>query len=271
MRRTRLSPLAAVLLAPLLTPALAAQAPELVTDRPDRTESAVVVPRGLWQLESGWLYVRDDTGGVDVDRHEVPGSLLRVGLHDRLELRVGWSGYLSERVESGGAARRVEGAGDAEIGAKLALGREAGRRPETAVLMALSLPVGDDELSSDEVDPSVRLAAAHTLSERLDLGYNLGVGWSTVDDGAGGETTVADALYTVALGAELAGALGGFVELFGEVPLSAPGGSRHGLDAGVTYLVRENLQLDAAVGVGLSDDAEDLFTTVGVSWRWPDG
>ena len=30
------------------------QAPELITDRPDKTESAVTVPPGYVQLETGW-------------------------------------------------------------------------------------------------------------------------------------------------------------------------------------------------------------------------
>ena len=39
-----------------------AQSPDLVTDRPDQTESAAVVPHGLVQVETGYRFVRD---GVD--------------------------------------------------------------------------------------------------------------------------------------------------------------------------------------------------------------
>ena len=45
-----------------------AQTPDLVTDRPDQTESATVVLRGLVQVETGYLFARDD--GIDV--FEVP-------------------------------------------------------------------------------------------------------------------------------------------------------------------------------------------------------
>jgi len=60
-----------------------------------------------------------------------------------------------------------------------------------------------------------------------------------------------------------------FVEVFGEVPMSADGGPVHLLDAGVTYLVRPHVQLDLAAGVGLSDDAPDWFAGMGVSLRFP--
>ena len=86
-----------------------AQAPELVTDRPDRTESATVVPRGLLQVETGYLFARD--GGVD--GHAAPGTLLRIGFGGRTEIRLGHAGLL------GGEGRR--GAGDSELGAKVNL------------------------------------------------------------------------------------------------------------------------------------------------------
>ena len=53
-----------------------AQSPDLVTDRPDQTESATVVPRGLIQVETGYLFARDS----NVDGYEVPGTLFRIGL-----------------------------------------------------------------------------------------------------------------------------------------------------------------------------------------------
>ena len=41
------------------TEILLAQAPDLVTDRPDQTESSAVVPLGFAQIETGYLYTRD--------------------------------------------------------------------------------------------------------------------------------------------------------------------------------------------------------------------
>ena len=52
------------------------QSPDMVTDRPDQTESATVVPRGLLQVEMGYLFARDG----DVDGYAVPGTLFRLGL-----------------------------------------------------------------------------------------------------------------------------------------------------------------------------------------------
>ena len=65
-----------VLLVPVGTGVARAQSPDMVTDRPDQTESAAVVPRGLLQVETGYLFARDG----DVDGYAVPGTLFRIGL-----------------------------------------------------------------------------------------------------------------------------------------------------------------------------------------------
>ena len=48
------------------------------------------------------------------------------------------------------------------------------------------------------------------------------------------------------------------------------GGPAHSGNGGVTCLLRENVQLDATLGIGASDDADDWFLGVGVSVLFPD-
>jgi len=250
--------------------ARAEEPPELVTDRPDQTESATVVPQGTLQLEMGWLASRDTDRGRTTETRERPGTLLRFGLARRVELRVGWDGALDEEREV--AARRVEevsGVGDAEIGAKIHLMPERGARPEMALLAGTSVPIGDDELTSDRLDPSFRLSLAHTLSERIGLGYNLGMTWASELDGSGRRVTHSFFNYTAAVGFSLSPRWGTFVEVFGDLPVEAPGGAGHALDGGFTFLVRDNLQLDVFAGVGLSREAADELLGFGLSLRLP--
>jgi len=240
--------------------------PELITDRPDQTESAVTVAPGFVQLEVGASFTHD--GDADLDTFEAPGSLLRIGLVKRLELRIGWTGHVSQDVGAEGLFDE-SGVGDAELGVKVRLRDEQGRRPEMALLLAGSLPVGEAAFTSDRVDPSFRLALAHTLGERLGLGYNVGVEWASEPGVGGGATTLSSYLYTVALGIGLSERTGAFVELFGTVPGSASGDPAHSFDGGFTFLLRPNVQLDVAGGVALTDEADDWFVGVGVSARWP--
>ena len=269
---------AALLLAP--PPAEAAGAagdppPELVTDRPDATESAVTVPRGFVQLETGVLLSTESEGERELELFEGPGTLLRVGLSRSLELRLGWSGWVDAELDPGSAGSGgdgVDGLGDADVGAKLALWDERGGRPQAALLAAVSVPVGEEGISSERFDPSILGSFSWTLTDRLSLGTNVGVRWETEETARGRETLVHLA-WSGALGIGLTPRLGAFVELFGSEPLeSAPeggNGAAVSADGGLTWLVRPNLQLDLFAGAGLTDEADDRFVGAGLSVRWP--
>lgn len=265
--------LAALATAALTAGSLAAQDTppgELVTDRPDRTESAAVVAPGYVQVETGVLFTRDEEGAAEVEVVEGPGTLVRIGLGGRTEIRLGWDGWVRQEMRFGGGGEAtVDGAGDAELGAKVRLRDEAGPLPEAALLVGVSLPWGDEELTSDRYDPSILLSLAHTLSERLALGYNAGVAWSSAPGEGGAVETSSHLAWSAALGIGLTERLGAFAELFGEEPIDAPGSSAVSADGGFTWLLRPNLQLDLFAGAGLTDDAPDWLAGAGLSLRLP--
>ncbi|MCH7761320.1 transporter, partial [candidate division TA06 bacterium] len=197
---------------------------ELVTDRPDQTESSVVVPRGFIQIESGWIYTEnDDVAGDVIQTHQLPSSLLRVGVLDNVELRLGMDGWNWKR---GGV--REKDFGDIEVGTKIHLVDEKSWRPETALLASLSIPTDGEGL-----DPAFRATFSHTLSDRLSTGTNLGVSWSTEED-----PNQADFNYTTVLGVSLLSGVSMFVEFFGDVPIesSTSRSAAHSFDGGFTVL-----------------------------------
>ena len=110
---------------------------------------------------------------------------------------------------------------------------------------------------------------SHTLTDRLSFGYNLGAVWGTEEDDSGDRDTLSVFRYTATLGVGLTEQLSGFVEVFGDVPLSASGGPANMFDGGFTYLISDNFQIDVASGVGLSQEADDWFITAGATYRFP--
>lgn len=230
-----------------LAPLRAGAQEELVTDRPDQTESAVTVAPGSVQLESGVLFTQDKKGRETLEVTEALGTLVRIGLRDRLELRVGFDGLIS----TGGAS----GLGDASLGAKILLAEETEDRPQMAVLVETSVPVGDDRFTSDDYVPSARLAVSKSFGEAVGLGVNIGAEFPENDE---------ILFYTLAAGVGVDDVNGLFVEIFGDSE------SSHSFDAGWTHLARPNLQFDVSAGVGITDEAPDWFVGVGVSVRLPD-
>ncbi len=80
---------------------------DIVTDRPDFTESAVVTPTGHFQLESGLTWT-EESGGVTI--FNAPELLIRWTPFNRFELRFGISDYVKQQNHID-----VSGLGDAVL------------------------------------------------------------------------------------------------------------------------------------------------------------
>lgn len=239
----------------------------MVTDRPDQTESSQLVPRGLFQVEVGGVHTFDDAAAAPAVRvSSIGGALLRIGVADPFELRVGFAGWHRESTAGLDAAT---GLGDLTLGAKVPLARGAGRSPTIALIGGIVVPVGDEPFRSEGVDPSVRIAVAHDLGGAFSLAYNAGAFWTTVPVGANDESLETSLLYTVAIGRELLPRLAAFVEAFGVHGLADGVPSWLALDGGVTVPVRVNLQFDLSAGIGVSDAAADWFVSAGFAVRAP--
>lgn len=236
---------------------------ELVTDRPDQTESSSVVPKGSVQIETGAVLEVKDFADTDpeikLSQYHLATTLIRYGLTDRLELRFG-SEFERDKIQVGSRESVESGLNGLELAAKLALRDESGFIPEAAVIVSAGLPVGNKDLTGDQVTPGFLLAFSHTLSDKLGLGYNLGGAWD-------GDQNL-ETQYRVALGIGLTKSLGGFVEFYGFKPKNVD--AQLLFDAGLTYLIFSNLQLDASFGKALTDEAMDWFVSGGVSIRLPE-
>jgi hypothetical protein len=240
-----------------------------VTDRPDRTESSFVVPQGTWQFELGWSHGDVSDGGTQESSDQIPETLVRYGLLRELELRVGWNGVQRQSITEDDATETTRGAGDMQLGVKVALWDEEGARPRTALLVGTSLPAGSERFSTHRPDPVIRLAMSNGLMERLTLGWNLGTVWQTSEESSQDRDTFPRGIYSISLGISAFENTGFFVEYFGDTALNGSSRAANNMDAGITHSLRSNLQLDFAAGTGLSSETLDWFLGIGVSFRLP--
>lgn len=242
-------------------PGLEAQSPDanevvpLVTDRPDFTESAATVAPGRFQLEAGYTFSRSGEAHL----HELGEALLRAGVANRVELRLGVPTLTLAEEGTGD----VDGFGDASIGFKIGL-PEPGTSgvPTTAILLDSTLPTGEDHLGSSGLQPGATLAFAWELAGGLGLGANFGYERFEEEGEDLGRGT-----GSVALGIPLSPSLGAFLEGF----VLVPEGDRTAepfLDGGLTWLLDADLQLDVRAGFGLEEPAPNYFLGGGISVRW---
>lgn len=225
--------------------------PELITDRPDFTESSVVVPRGSVQLESGFTYEKGPGGFRSFN---APELLSRWGVGRKWELRLGMPDYFRIR-----GSERASGFGDLLLGFKRQLGPLRGGLGASLIAGA-SFPTGARALSSNRVDPEAALTWATDLSERSSLSGMFGFGFPTED---GERRFIFQA--TVSWGRSLGGNWGAFLEYAGQFP--SAGGDIHVIHHGYTYLLTSDSQLDLHFGFGLSRAAPDFFVGAGYSVR----
>ncbi len=240
--------------------------PPLVTDRPDQTESTAVMKQGWFQLEAGWSFDASEEVGTTDRNHAVGSSLVRIGVIDRLEARVGLAGWLHGTSTADGGSESVSGVGDVDVGFKLAIAEQRGVRPSAAIVVRASVPTGHRDVRSEFVEPEVRLALAADLNDKIGIGVNVGPTWIPASSA---NELITSGLYTLVVGIGATERLGVFVESFGTINLESEGVSRHLLDGGMTMALLDNLQIDASGGVGLNDGAEDWFVGAGISVRLP--
>jgi len=243
----------------------------LITDRPDFTESTETVPTGHLQLESGYTFTSSREGGPRATDHTAPEVLWRVGLGERLELRIGWDGYtytyadsLSETgVGDGSRKRAKQDAHDLSLGLKVKLFEQEGRRPHFGIIVGVTVPTGAGTGTTGDVDPGIVFLWAYDLSEDTAIAGNVGIAMPTEENHRFVQTTA-----SVSYGIALTRKWGAYAEYFGVYPSSDSGRDAHFFNTGVTYLVNKDLQLDVRVGLGLNEEAGDFFTGVGFVKRF---
>jgi len=116
--------------------------PSIVTDRPDATESSSTVPMGTLQIESGFIFESERDHDTTFNNWGIGTTLLRYGVWDNFELRLGSYYQISEAkypVPSGDTTLSDDGLGPIVAGFKVYVINEKGIRPEISILADITL------------------------------------------------------------------------------------------------------------------------------------
>lgn len=217
------------------------------TNRPGFSFSPNVVAPGQWQVETGISYTRsDDNNGTT----SLPLAEIRTGVGEQVEVflsSLSWS-------ETSSSGSNTSGLVDMALGTKIKIS-DADARTQMAILFQLSVPTGDSNFSSDRWDPSLAFIWAHGGSSlpiagtvkasdfengyQLDNALKMPFSWSDAHSG--------------------------FVEW--EMNLPEGGGNTHWLNGGYQWLIKDHMQFDFNVGLGLNDRTADYRLGVGFSIR----
>jgi hypothetical protein len=233
-------------------------------DRPNVTESPYTVDPGHVQLE---LSAAEYTLGRDRSRTlDVAPVEIRVGVLHQLELELFFTPYQRVRGDDGVEA----GIGDETLlRFKVNLQGNDGDGVALGIIPYIKVPTGTGGLSNGHVEGGLIFPVAVDLPGDFNLGTMIEADLVYHDDQ---HQYGIDLVHTASLGHSIAGPLSGYIEYVGIVREGAGGGRAGAYQAiastGFTWLLEENVMLDAGTRIGFSGDADRATIFLGATTRF---
>ncbi len=240
--------------------------PELETDRDAFTPATRTVTPNDWILESSYSYIDNRE---DPDINSFPETLLRYGLTERIELRIGWNYeaggtgnvVTAEESSEGLVGEGVQYESHSLYGVKVQLTEQQGWIPRSCAILEGFTPTSGKEPASQ---PVCTFAGGWEFSNgwRLDSALRYAMGNERKDAfNRWGPSIVLRIPITERwhMHAEYFGVFSqGWIQ----------DTSRAFISPGVHYNFTPNLELGLRLGWGVSSDAANFFANTGFGWRF---
>jgi hypothetical protein len=234
---------------------------ELSTDRPDKTESPQTVDAGRFQIELDLATYTFDRSG-DERRHSISAVPfnLKYGMDRDTDIQLIVAPYQRQTVtDMSGGRTSIAGFGDVTLRVKHNLWGNDSGKTALAIMHFVTLPTARDGLGAEGVAVGLIVPLSVKLSDEVGLGLMTQVD-AVREDGR----YRASFINSVTLAFSLTDHLGAYTEIYAE---HTQGWVVTG-DAGLTYAIGEDIQLDLGLNLGLSTPADDVAMFVGVSRRF---
>lgn len=238
---------------------------EIETDRDSFTPATTTVHSGRLVFESSYSFIENRRTAND---NSFPEIITRVGLTERLELRLGWN----YEVGGGGAVSNGDAGGNEEepgiqrdsqmlYGFKYALTKQQGWRPQSACIVQATTPTSGAENHTDlqlayvagwKLFESLQLDSSIRYSESKEKGDNFNI-WAP----------------SVVLKIPVMERWAAHAEYFALVTEGkANNRNQQYFSPGVHYLINPNCEVGVRVGWGLTEDAASFFSNVGIGLQF---
>jgi hypothetical protein len=235
----------------------------LNSERPTFTPNSTSLGRGVFQVETGYMHTRSSAiGAPAMVSHQLPETQLRWGIFaDWLEFRISQAFLIQEELNT-----RLNGASDTQVGFLIALTKQKHFVPECSWISFVSLPSGSSWASDGITRGGSALSYSWGFLDTWTLGASTHMNSEIDDQDSSAYLATYQSCY-------LKRGIGEKASVYGEWYASFPYKAttaipEHYLNTGILVLIRENLQWDARVGMGLLDDGSNSFAGTGLTIRF---
>lgn len=222
-------------------------------DRPGEGLSTGITPVGNVAWEQGLPTARYSKSGDQTATTLSADMLLRTGLSDDLELRLGWAGPTWTQVKSNGQTEEDDGLGDVSIGLKKAIDLDDDKL-SMALLAEAIIATGNAGFTNEEDIYSLSSVVSYQYNDLVSTALTMRYEWQ-------------DSNWAVSaipsLGYRITDRWSGYSELIYRKAESVD--NQYALGTGVMYALNDRVQLDANVGVDLDGADRSYFSGLGFS------
>jgi Putative MetA-pathway of phenol degradation len=238
-----------------------AQVEIIDTDRPGQTISSTTVPKKWIQTEIGYGKQTYRFQPILQDTYfQLPSLLVKYGIGNKLEVRlITEFAYIKEENINVNAI--YKGINNLQVGVKYNFLKQKGIIPKSALIAHYSFNGARTIIKGkDSIDGgNVRLAMSNKISEKLVIGYNVGIELKSWD-------SKRMYLYTFSPRYIMTEKFQAFVEIYGffwkgRIPQTS-------VDGGISYCINDNLKIDASGGTRINGGNYLKFYAVGASFRF---
>lgn len=233
-------------------------ASEFSFDRPGASFSTGTTPVGSLAWEQALptaSYKKSFIDGQNVETTTVHADMmLRTGLTDNLELRLGWQGPGWSRTTTAGRTEKEHGLGDISIGLKQAIDLND-EKLSMAILAEAQIATGNEKFTND--------SDIYTLGSSVSYKYNPDLTTAiTMLYAHEGDKLSVTAVPNI--GYKLTEKWSGFSEF---IYKKAEGTNvEYALGSGIIYAPNARTQLDASIAIDLNGSADSYHAGLGVSY-----
>jgi Putative MetA-pathway of phenol degradation len=238
---------------------------DLSTDRPDQTESPITVDAGHIQIEADAVFYTYNKFEQTKDNgFSIAAINLKVGLTNFADIQFILPSYTRIKTKFDNQESTVDGVSDLITRLKInIIGNDKGKFA-LGIMPIVKWPTASSDLGNDEFEWGVVIPISLELPN--DFGAGAMVKFDYLTDIERDERYTSMVL-TGAIGRSLTDAVGAFVEIVGEKSFIDDSQWQSIFSTGLIYGVNKDLQIDAGVFAGLTDEVVDLQVFCGVSFR----